>query len=119
MIEESIAKSNDGKVKVDEVATAIRAITQESAKVKMLVEEVNLGSQEQTRGIEQVAKAITQMESVTQTTAASAEESAAASEELTAQAATLRDVAQSLAAMVGGVESAASQKHEWRAPANS
>ena len=50
LIEESIAKSNDGKAKVDQVAAAIRAITEESAKVKTLVDEVSLGSQEQARG---------------------------------------------------------------------
>ena len=70
LIEESIVKSNDGKTKVDQVAVAIRAITEESAKVKTLVDEVSLGSQEQTRGIEQVAKALTQMEQVTQQSAA-------------------------------------------------
>jgi methyl-accepting chemotaxis protein/methyl-accepting chemotaxis protein-1 (serine sensor receptor) len=44
LIEESIAKSNDGKARVDEVAEAIRAITGESGKVKTLVDEVNVGS---------------------------------------------------------------------------
>jgi methyl-accepting chemotaxis protein/methyl-accepting chemotaxis protein-1 (serine sensor receptor) len=106
LIEESIVKSNDGKTKVDQVAVAIRAITEESAKVKTLVDEVSLGSQEQTRGIEQVAKALTQMEQVTQQSAASAEESAAAAEELTAQASTLMDVVGQLSAMVGGAEAA-------------
>ena len=105
LIEESIAKSNDGKIKVDHVAVAIQMITEESAKVKTLVDEVNLGSQEQARGIEQIGKAITQMEQVTQKTAANAEESAAAAEELTAQSETLKDVVASLSAMVGGVES--------------
>jgi methyl-accepting chemotaxis protein/methyl-accepting chemotaxis protein-1 (serine sensor receptor) len=102
LIEESIANSNDGKTKVDQVAVAIRAITEESAKVKTLVDEVSLGSQEQTRGIEQVAKALTQMEQVTQQSAANAEESAAAAEELTAQASTLMEVVHQLRAMVGG-----------------
>ena len=106
LIEESIAKSNDGKSKVDQVAAAIRAITEESGKVKTLVDEVSVGSQEQTRGIEQVAKALTQMEQVTQQSAANAEESAAAAEELTAQAATLMDVVGHLSAMVGGGEAA-------------
>ena len=62
LIEESIAKSNDGKVKVDQVATAIRSMTEESAKMKTLVDEVNLGSREQASGIEQIGKAIIQME---------------------------------------------------------
>ncbi len=106
LIEESIAKSNDGKSKVDQVAVAIRAITEESAKVKTMVDEISVGSQEQTRGIEQVAKALTQMEQVTQQSAANAEESAAAAEELTAQASTLMDVVGQLSVMVGGVETA-------------
>ena len=111
LIEESIVKSNDGKTKVDQVAVAIRAITEESAKVKTLVDEVSLGSQEQTRGIEQVAKALTQMEQVTQQSAANAEESAAAAEELTAQASTLMEVVGALSAMVGGAEAAQERRH--------
>ena len=123
LIEESIAKSNDGRVKVDQVATAIRTITGESAKVKTLVEEVNLGSQEQARGIEQIGKAIAQMEQVTQRTAANAEESAAAAEELSAQSRTLKDIVERLTAMVGGGEAAngsAGQTHRrnGQAPAS-
>jgi methyl-accepting chemotaxis protein/methyl-accepting chemotaxis protein-1 (serine sensor receptor) len=102
LIEESIAKSNEGKSKVDQVAVAIQAITAESDKVKILVDEVNLGSQEQARGMEQIAKAITQMEQVTQRTAANAEESASAAEELNAQSATLKDIVARLTTMVGG-----------------
>jgi methyl-accepting chemotaxis protein/methyl-accepting chemotaxis protein-1 (serine sensor receptor) len=102
LIEESIAKSNEGKAKVDQVAAAIRFITEESARVKTLVDEVSVGSLEQTRGIEQIAKALTQMEQVTQQSAANAEESAAAAEELTAQASTLMEVVEQLGSMVGG-----------------
>jgi len=102
LIEESIAKSNDGKGKVDEVATAIQGIIREAAEVKGLIDQVSGSSQEQTRGIEQVAKAIVQMQNVTQTTAASAEESAAAAQELSAQSETMREVAARLEAMVGG-----------------
>jgi methyl-accepting chemotaxis protein len=102
LIEESISKSNDGKVRVDEVAMAIRQITEEFSKVKTLVDEVNQGSQEQTRGIEEVAKAVIQMQAVTQSTAAGAEESAAAAEELNAQSEALKHVVQRLTAMVGG-----------------
>lgn len=115
LIEESIVKSNDGKTKVDQVAVAIHAITEESAKVKTLVDEVSLGSQEQTRGIEQIAKALTQMEQVTQQSAANAEESAAAAEELTAQSATLMEVVQHLSSMVGAHQEA--ERNHARRPA--
>ncbi|MFN7939568.1 MAG: methyl-accepting chemotaxis protein [Bryobacteraceae bacterium] len=101
LIEESIVKSNDGKTKVDQVATAIREITCETEKVKTLVDEVNLGSQEQARGIDQIGKAIMQMEQVTQQTAARAEESAAAAEQLNAQSDALKEIVGRLTLLVG------------------
>jgi hypothetical protein len=52
--------------------------------------------------LEQIAKAVTQMERVTQQTAASAEESASAAEELTAQSEAVKEVLQHLSAMIGG-----------------
>jgi methyl-accepting chemotaxis protein/methyl-accepting chemotaxis protein-1 (serine sensor receptor) len=102
LIEESINTSKDGKAKVDQVAAAIGGVSEIASKVGKLVADVHQGSQEQTRGIEQIAGAITQMEKVTQSAAASAEESAAASEELTAQSQRLREIVEQLAAMVGG-----------------
>jgi len=102
LIEESIAKSTTGKAKVDQVATAIRAITHEAAKVKGLVEAVSQGSQEQSHGIDQIAKAITQMDQVTQTTAANAQQGAAAAAELNAQSDALKDIVRQLATLVGG-----------------
>ncbi|WP_263375337.1 HAMP domain-containing methyl-accepting chemotaxis protein [Granulicella aggregans] len=102
LIEDSITRSGEGKVKVDQVALAIRAVTEDSAKVKVMVDEVSLGSEEQSRGIDQIGRAIVQMEQVTQTNAASAEESAAAAEELSAQSETLKDVIARLHEMVGG-----------------
>jgi methyl-accepting chemotaxis protein len=106
LIEDSISKSNDGKNKVDQVAAAIRAISEESNKIKTLVDEVNLAGQEQARGIDQIGKAITQMEQVTQNSAASAEEGAAAAEQLTAQSDALRDIVGQLTGMVGGGDGA-------------
>jgi methyl-accepting chemotaxis protein len=102
LIEESIAKSNEGGAKLQQVTEVIRAITESSSKVKTLVDEVNLGSKEQARGIDQIAKAVSEMDQVTQSTAANAEESASASEELSAQAEALNQVVRQLRAMVGG-----------------
>ena len=86
LIEESIIKSNDGKAKLGEVATAIRSVTESAGKVKTLVDKARLGNQEQARGMEQIAKGIVHMEQVTQTTATQAEENAAASSDLFTQA---------------------------------
>jgi methyl-accepting chemotaxis protein/methyl-accepting chemotaxis protein-1 (serine sensor receptor) len=104
LVEESIAKSTNGKAKVDDVAEAIRSVTEDFHKVKVLVDEVNLGSQEQARGIEQIGKAIAQMEQVTQRNAAGAEESASAAEELDAQSSALGEIVRGLTEMVGGNE---------------
>jgi methyl-accepting chemotaxis protein len=101
LIEESISRSNAGKIKVDEVAVAICAITQESAKVKMLVDEVNVGSHEQAKGIEQIARAITNMERVTQKNVTDAGDSESAAEQLTAQSETLKQTVERLSALLG------------------
>jgi methyl-accepting chemotaxis protein/methyl-accepting chemotaxis protein-1 (serine sensor receptor) len=102
LIEDSVAKSNAGKVKVDQVAAAIRIVTEEAGKIKVLVDEISVGSQEQARGIEQIGSAITQMDQVTQKAAASAEEGASAAEELTAQSESLKGALAQLLQMVGG-----------------
>lgn len=112
LIEESITKSDGGLARVDQVAVAMGAVTAEATKIKTLVDEVHLGSQEQTRGIGQVGEAIAQIEQVTQKTAAGAEESASAAEELTAQSETMRDIVARLTAMVGGASGSAGRDLE-------
>jgi methyl-accepting chemotaxis protein len=102
LIEESVAKSSEGSANLQKVTEVIHSITSSSSKVKVLVDEVNLGSQEQARGIEQISKAVAQMDQVTQATAASSEESASASEELSAQAEALQQIVFQLRTMVGG-----------------
>jgi methyl-accepting chemotaxis protein/methyl-accepting chemotaxis protein-1 (serine sensor receptor) len=104
LIEESIAKSHAGKDRLERVAVAVRAITDSSTKIKGLVDQVKVGSEEQARGSEQVARAIMEMEKVTQTTAASSEESAAAAAALSAQSGNLHDIVARLTSMVGSSE---------------
>jgi methyl-accepting chemotaxis protein/methyl-accepting chemotaxis protein-1 (serine sensor receptor) len=101
LIEESIATAGDGNARLDQMAGAVRSMTQSAIRVKSLVDEVNLGSQEQTRGMEQISRAIVQMEQVTQRTAAGAEQSASAGAELDGHASTLRDLVHEMHQMVG------------------
>jgi methyl-accepting chemotaxis protein len=100
LIEESIQRSADGSAKLDRVSEAIGAIISSAASAKVLIEEVSLGGQKQSRRAQQIATAVTQMELGTQKAAASAEESAAAGEELTAQADSLRQSVKRLQALV-------------------
>jgi methyl-accepting chemotaxis protein len=101
LIEESINRSNEGRDRLSEVETVIKAITASSTEVVSLLDHVQAESQEQARGVEQVERAMVQMEQVTQQTAANAQEGAAASQELTSQAQTLRTVIGRLQEMVG------------------
>jgi methyl-accepting chemotaxis protein len=100
LIEDSITKSKEGKQKMDQVAISIRDVTRNAADIKVMIENVNAASQEQSRGIEHIGRAVSQMEHLTQTTAASAEESAAAAEELTAQSQAVKSIVERLTAMV-------------------
>ncbi len=101
LIEDSIATSRDGNGRLDQMTGAVRSMTENSLRVKSLVDEVNLGSQEQARGMEQISRAVLQMEKVTQRTAAGAEQSAAAGGQLEGHASDLRAVVHELRAMVG------------------
>ena len=101
MIEESISKSSEGRVELEQVSKSIRSITEKSTMVKSLIDNLYVSSGEQARGVEQISKAITQVEQVTQTSAATAEEAASAGEELTSQAASLRGVVERLENLVG------------------
>src|ERR1700679_3026457 len=58
LIEESIQKSAGGQAKVNQVAVEVRALTVESAKIRTLVDQINIASNEQTRGITQIADSI-------------------------------------------------------------
>jgi methyl-accepting chemotaxis protein len=102
LIEESMVKSVDGQNKVNQVVSVIRAITEESARVKQLVEEVGTGSMEQARGVDQIAKAVHQMEQVTHTTAAHAEEGSASANALNAESQKLKRLVSRLNIIVRG-----------------
>ena len=101
LIEESIATSNQGSTQLQKVAEVVAAITEAASKVKVLVDEVNIGSQEQAKGIEEIARSLTEMDKVTQGTAAAAEESASASEQMSAQAQSLAQIVDELRIMAG------------------
>jgi Methyl-accepting chemotaxis protein (MCP) signalling domain len=92
LIEDSIAKTRTGLSKVDELALEIRAMSSRSAEIKHLIDEIKVGSREQSEGMHQVSNAIQQMEKVTQT-------NAAAAEELSSQSQTIREVVRHFAAM--------------------
>jgi methyl-accepting chemotaxis protein len=101
MIEESVKNAKNGVEIAGEVSKVLEDIVGSIGKTSELVGEIATASQEQSQGIEQVNKAVTQMDKVTQSNAASAEESASASEELSAQAQQMSSIISELLNLVG------------------
>jgi methyl-accepting chemotaxis protein/methyl-accepting chemotaxis protein-1 (serine sensor receptor) len=101
LIEDSIQHAKTGKVRLDEVAGAMRQVTDSAIQVQRLSNEVNAGSEEQARAIEQISKAILQIQQVTQQTAASAEEGASAGAQMSAEAEHLQEAVSRMRAMLG------------------
>jgi len=85
-IEDAVAKSQHGVRVSGEVAKTIGQIRAEVEIVDRSIQDIAVASSEQTHGVEQVAKAVSQIDQVTQSNAATSEESAAAAEELSSQA---------------------------------
>jgi methyl-accepting chemotaxis protein/methyl-accepting chemotaxis protein-1 (serine sensor receptor) len=100
LIEESISRATGGTADLDLVSKAIADVADNFSKIKTLVEEVNLSSQEQAKGIEQVTQTMARMNRTTQQTAASAEQSAAAATQMSAQTHAMSDLIVTLRSMV-------------------
>jgi len=64
------------------------------------VDQVSVGSKEQSQGIGQVRRSLSEMEKVTQGTAANAEQTAAAAEQLSGQSASLKETVIRINSMV-------------------
>ncbi len=102
LIERSVVSARTGGTRLNEVATVTQAITSNAAEVSRLVDEVNVGAAEQSRGMAQIANALVKMEQVTQRTAATSQESAAASMQLESQSKSMREVVLHLETLIVG-----------------
>jgi len=89
LIQDSVEKVDDGTRLVDESGRTLEQIVGAVKKVSDIIAEIAAASQEQSTGIDQVNKAITQMDEVTQQNAALVEEAAAASEAMDEQSKSL------------------------------
>ena len=94
LIKQSVLLAEEGETISNNVNENLSEIVDSVGKVTAIVGEITMASQEQSRGIEHVNTAMTQMEQVTLQTAANSQETSSASEELAAQA-------HGLAAMIG------------------
>lgn len=101
-IEASVVKSRLGVTLSADVARSFEAIQSHVRNLDGLVAEIAAASAEQSQGIEQVSKAVTEMDRVIQANASGAEETASAAEELNAQSGAMKELVDGLVALSGG-----------------
>ncbi|MEN6486886.1 MAG: methyl-accepting chemotaxis protein [Syntrophobacteraceae bacterium] len=102
LIEGTVKKVQEGSALVERTNREFNEVAVSVAKSGELVSEIAAASQEQSQGIGQVNKAISEMDKVVQGNAANAEESASASTQMNAQATHLQTYIEDLASLVGG-----------------
>jgi methyl-accepting chemotaxis protein/methyl-accepting chemotaxis protein-1 (serine sensor receptor) len=101
LIAESIETTHQGTARLDRVSTAIGAITESSGRAKRLVDEVCHASNEQARGVNQIARALADVERLTQEAAAHAHQSASTSTDMRHQSEAMDAVTRTLVSLVG------------------
>jgi methyl-accepting chemotaxis protein len=92
LIQDSVAKVDEGSRLVDESGKTLEEIVGAVKKVTDIVAEIAAASREQSSGIEQVNRAVMAMDETTQQNAALVEEAAAASQAIVEQAQTLNNM---------------------------
>lgn len=94
LIHDTIAKIEDGTEKTYRSGESLKEIISSVNNVSVLMKEIAASSNEQKQGMEQIASAIADLDSMTQHNAALVEETAAASEEMSNQSQELRALMQ-------------------------
>ncbi|RQU90177.1 methyl-accepting chemotaxis protein [Burkholderia cenocepacia] len=93
LIDASVERIRTGSTLVDEAGRTMSDVIGAVQRVTDIMGEIAAASEEQSSGIDQVARAVAQMDEVTQQNAALVEEAAAAAQSLEEQAARLRETA--------------------------
>jgi len=110
LIQDNVSKSENGARVASQSGAVLKDIVTSVKKVADLNNEISVASQEQAGGLEQISKAMNQLDQATQGNAASSEEVAASSEEMSAQAVLLTELVGDLRKLVRGLDSAETQE---------
>ncbi|MDM8535755.1 methyl-accepting chemotaxis protein [Desulfobacterales bacterium HSG17] len=102
LIESTVNKIKTASDFVSETDQTFAQVRTNAGKVVNLVGEIAAASQEQALGINQINKAVTEIERITQQNAASSQETAAASEQMNAQAEYMKSLLDALSILIGG-----------------
>ncbi|MBI5590559.1 MAG: Cache 3/Cache 2 fusion domain-containing protein [Deltaproteobacteria bacterium] len=102
LIEGTSKKVREGSEHVNRSNAVFSRVAESTSKIRDLISEIAAASSEQSKGIEHVNIAVSEMDKVTQQNAATAEESAAAAEEMNAQAEQMKSIVNDLVALISG-----------------
>lgn len=105
IIESNIELSDSSADIAKAVRDSVESIGEQATKVSDLLEEIAVATNEQAQGVEQINKAVSQMEIVLSTNAQTADGAASASRILSDQAISVREIVDDLIALVEGSES--------------
>jgi methyl-accepting chemotaxis protein len=101
-VEESQRHTAEGVRVTNELHEILTKVNESVSGVSQMVEQVATSSREQTTGIDRIAEAARQVETLGQGTAANAEETASASEELASQSVVLGGIVNNLGSFING-----------------
>ena len=104
LISESIQRSKEGNARLDQLTGHVHLIAERTETVTALAEEVQTGSLEQARAMEEIGGALMRMQAVTEQTAANADQSAVVGERLGTESKELQGAVEKLNDLVGGAE---------------
>jgi len=102
LIENTVKVVEKSSLLTEQTRDAFQDNREISMKIGALIEGIAVASQEQAQGIDQISRAVSEMDKVTQQAAANAEESASASEELNSQAEKMKGVMEELFTIIRG-----------------
>lgn len=102
IIEGNINLSDNSVNIAKHVRSSVESISTQATKVSDLLEEISAATNEQAQGVEQINKAVSQMEVVLSSNAQTADEAAAASRTLQEQAVNVKDIVDTLIELVDG-----------------
>lgn len=100
LIDSTVAKVETGVTLLNNTNNNFTQAAQATNKMNDVINEISTASEEQATGIDQVNRAVSEIDGITQHNAAAAEQSAAAASQLTGQASSMEDMVMNLAVMV-------------------
>jgi methyl-accepting chemotaxis protein len=111
LIQKTLTKIQGGSMLVIKTSDAFKKVAGSTQKGGDLVAEITAQSKEQALGIDQITRAVTEMDTVVQSNSATAEESASASEQMNSQAISMTDFVNQLTNLMTGSKTQPTRNH--------